>query len=59
LKKLDVGQTLQLVGNAGVIFGILLLVYELNQNRAMMQAQMRSNISDTLVDILVQQANNP
>jgi hypothetical protein len=45
MKKLDLAQTLQLVGNAGVIIGILLLVYELAQNREMMRAQTRNELS--------------
>jgi hypothetical protein len=48
LKKLDLAETLQLFGNAGVILGILLLVYELNQNRDMMQAQIRNEIATSL-----------
>jgi len=59
LKKIDLGQTLQLLGNAGVIVGILLLVYELNQNRQMMQAQTRNAISETIVDRLLGEADNP
>ena len=59
MKKIDLGQTLQLLGNAGVIVGILLLVYELNQNRQMMQAQTRNAISETIVDRLLGEADNP
>ncbi len=50
MKKLDFGQTLQLLGNAGVIIGIFLLVYELNQNRDMMQAQTRTALAEGLAD---------
>ena len=50
MKKLDLAQTLQLLGNAGVIVGILLLVYELNQNRQMMQAQTRHDLTQGIVD---------
>jgi len=53
-----VGQTLQLLGNAGVIVGILLLVYELNQNRQMMRAQTRNALSEQLVDIVLNDANS-
>ena len=52
MKKLDRGQMLQLLGNAGVIIGILLLVYELNQNREMMMAQTRHELSQGLIDNL-------
>jgi hypothetical protein len=53
LKKIDLGQTLQLLGNAGVIIGILLLVYELGQNRQMMEAQTRSNLSQYISELLI------
>ena len=53
MKKLDLGQALQLLGNAGVIVGILLLVYELNQNRQMMQAQTRNELSQGIIQILL------
>jgi hypothetical protein len=56
LKKIDLGQTLQLLGNVGVIVGIFLLVYELNQNRDLMQAQTRHELSQGLVELLI--ANN-
>ena len=39
MKKIDLGQTLGILANVGVVFGILLLAYELNQNRQMMEAQ--------------------
>lgn len=48
IRKLDLAELLQLLGNAGVILGILLLVYELNQNRDMMQAQIRNEIATSL-----------
>lgn len=53
MKKIDAGQTLQLLGNFGVIVGILLLVYELNQNRDMMMAQTRNELSQGIVEILL------
>ncbi len=51
MKKIDLGQTLQLLGNVGVIVGILLLVYELNLNRNMMMAQTRNELSQNLVEL--------
>ncbi len=52
MKKLDLGQTLGLIANLGVIAGILLLVFELNQNRDMMRAQTRNEISRGVVELL-------
>ena len=53
MKKIDLGQTLQLLGNLGVIVGILLLVYELNQNSEMTRAQTRNELSQGLIEILM------
>lgn len=39
MKKLSLGESLQLLGNVGVIVGILLLAYELNQNREFARIQ--------------------
>ena len=54
MKKIDLGQTLQFLGNAGIIVGILLLVYELNQNRDLMRAQTRNELSQGLIEILLE-----
>ena len=43
LKKLDLGQSLTLLANVGVIGGILLLAYELRQNNNLMAAEARFN----------------
>ncbi len=59
MKKIDLGQTLSLIANVGVIAGILLLVYELNQNRAMMEAQVRQQISQGVADGHFAVATNP
>ena len=53
MKKLDLGQTLQLLGNLGIVVGILLLVYELSQNSEMMRAQTRNELSQGLIEILM------
>ncbi len=58
MKKLELGQTLQLLGNAGVIVGILLLVYELSQNRDMMMAQTRNELSQGITEILLDLSSN-
>ena len=45
-------------GNAAVVIGLLLLVYELNQTRELTRAQMRSEISRGIYDLLAMTANN-
>jgi len=39
LKKIDLGQTVQLVANIGVIAGIIFLAFELRQNNELLTAQ--------------------
>jgi hypothetical protein len=49
---------LSLGANVGVLTGILLLVFELDQNRAMMRAQTRNELSSNIVNILNESAGN-
>jgi hypothetical protein len=58
LKKIDLGQTVGLLANAGVIAGILLVSYELNQNREITQAQTRNSITETVVNLQLAVATN-
>ena len=39
MRKIDIGQALAIVANLGVIAGIVLLAYELNQNNSLLRAQ--------------------
>ena len=59
MKKLDFGQSLGLVANLGVVVGIVLLLVELNQNRDMMRAQIRHDISQELIDQTTRVSDNP
>jgi len=43
LKKLDLGQTIGIFANIGVVAGIVLLALELRQNNLLMQSQARMN----------------
>jgi len=43
LKKLDLGQTISILANLGVIAGILFLGIELRQNNTLMESQARFN----------------
>jgi len=42
LKKLDIGQTITILANVGVVAGILFLAYEIQQNNKFLAAQARS-----------------
>lgn len=57
-RQINLGQILTIGANLGVIAGILLLAYELNQNRALMQAQTRSDISQGYTQIMFQFATD-
>ncbi len=43
MKKLDLGQTITILANVGVIAGIVFLAFELQQNNALLEAQARSD----------------
>lgn len=56
--KVNLGQSLGIIANFGVIAGILLLVFELNQNRALMATQTRDSVSQAVVSALQLSAGN-
>ncbi len=45
MKKIDLGQTLGILANAGVIAGILFLGYEIHQNNSFLAAQARAEMA--------------
>ena len=66
MKKIDLGQTLSILANVGVISGIVFLGYELRQNNQILGAESRYNLlqnrqavhlmviqSDDVADLLV------
>jgi len=59
LKKLDLSQGVGILANIGVLGGLLLLAYELKQNRDMMRAQVRQQISQGVIDQFYNSAANP
>jgi hypothetical protein len=50
MKKIDLGQTFHILANIGVIGGILLLAFELQQNNELMAAEARFNRLTMAVD---------
>ena len=54
----NVNRWLTLGANLGVLVGIILLVVELNQNREMIRAQTRNELSMGIVDLLHQPASD-
>ena len=51
MKKIDLGQAITILANFGVLIGILLLVIELNQARVVTEAQTRSAITASIIDL--------
>ena len=58
MKKFAPGQILGVLANLSVLAGILLLVYELDQNRDMMRAQTRHDIASEFVGLMTSVAEN-
>lgn len=52
MKKFDISGAVGLLANIGVLVGIFLLIYELNQSRDMMRAQIRNELARALPDVL-------
>ncbi len=52
-------QFIQIAANFGVILSITFLAFELSQNREMMKAQTRHEMSQGVVDLLLTEATNP
>jgi len=59
MKKIDLGQTITIIANLGVLIGILLLVFELNQNRIVTEAQTRSAITASIIELTKMVAQTP
>lgn len=59
MKKIDRGQTISLLANFGVMIGILLLVFELNQNRVVTEAQTRSAITASIIQLSQMSTQTP
>jgi len=58
LRKIELGQTVTILANVGVLAGLLLLAFELNQNRQMMEAQTRHEMAQSIVEQLGEIASN-
>ena len=59
MKVEGLNRWLTLVANLGVLAGIVLLVFELGENRKMMRAQTRNDVAVQLVDLMSNVATNP
>lgn len=59
MKKFDLGQTVQMVANIGVIAGIIFLGYELRQNTLATQATASQSVTDAESQAILQWVNYP
>ena len=53
MRKISLGRSISALANLCVLAGVLLLVYELNQNRQAMEAQTRSDLSEQVMNMIV------
>lgn len=58
VKKIEPGQAVAILANVGVIVGIAFLAFELQQNRDMMRAQTRNEVSQGIVNLMMLVAEN-
>jgi len=58
MKKIDLGRAIAVLANVGVLAGIVFLAAELRQNREMMRAQTRNELSQGIVTLLAMVADN-
>ena len=58
MRKIDLGQTVGILANLGVLVGILILVYELSQTRDMTRAQTRNELSQGLIAVMLNLADD-
>lgn len=59
MKKIDLGQTIGILANAGVVAGIFFLVLELRQNSEQLSAQSRYNYYQNRISEYRLMAENP
>ena len=59
MKKIDVGQTIQIIANFGVIVGIVFLGLELNQNNRLLRNEARHSLAINAATAHARRAENP
>ena len=51
MKKIDLGQTITILANVGVIAGIVFLAFELRQNNTFLAEQARNEFGDDIAQL--------
>lgn len=59
MKKLDVGATIQVLANVGVLAGIILLAVELRQNNNLLGVELRANSTERILGTATIVLENP
>ena len=59
MKKIDVGQTMSVVANFGVLIGIVFLVIELRQNNQLRENEARFGMLQNEISVEMRQIENP
>ena len=59
MKKIDLGQMIQILANIGVIGGMLFLAYEIRQNTATLQSSSFEDYTHGTIEFLMELASNP
>ena len=59
MKLRNVSEWIAIGANLGVLLGIILLILQLNQNRVIMKAEVRNELSTKVVEFLFTQATDP
>ena len=59
MSKMDIGQMAQLLGNVGVIAGVVFLALEINQNSMLLEAEARAARAQIRIDAYDHLASNP
>ncbi len=58
MKKIEIAKFIGVLANLGALVGLLLLVFELNQNSQLMRAQIRHDLAMGIVEQLLVVSNN-
>ncbi len=59
MKKLDLGPTIQILANVGVLAGIILLAVELRQNNNLLGVELRANSTERILGTATTVLENP
>ena len=59
MKKIDIGQTLGIIANIGVVVGIVFLAFEISQNTRSLEVSAYQNLTSQITSINALSVENP